>query len=637
MSIIFGVRKSERDLVIEPQLLDLARATDQWAPDGTFVNMQGHVGMGFQPYHTHQRSNLESQPPVDQFGNMATLDGRLDNHKELREQLDVLESDTPDSLIALAAFRRWGEECFAKLIGDWALVIWSQMDRSLYLARDHAGTRTLYFENTEKEVLWSTHLETFSLDDATRALDRHYAACYLSGRPTGDLTPYRGIVAVTPAHYITIRKDRVSRKPHWQAPHRDQIRYKSDTEYEQHFLSLFKQSVNRRADSGTPILAQLSGGMDSTSIVCISDRICREAGGTSEDLVDTISFYDNSEPNWNEVPYFTAVENARGKSGIHVDTSQSRDFFQSAVGATGLYPLPGADNSTRQNERRLANLLADGGYRVILSGVGGDEVLGGVSTPLPELADQLMAGHFCVFMRRAIQWCVYARRPIAEMILDTVRFLTGTYLGKTRGLSGFPPWVNQVASHSEDGRRGRSGLSLFLTGVAPSSINNGKKWIGLLETMPHSYPSAIARPEYRYPFLDRDLVEFLFRIPQQQLVRPGRRRYLMRRALVGIVPNLVLERKRKGYLVNGAIRAAQALNARFDVWLSDALIAQHGLVEPNQLRSAVHASCTSHHTEWLRAISRAMAFEFWLKTNGLLKAATESPGLPHRGSHPTSV
>jgi asparagine synthase (glutamine-hydrolysing) len=96
----------------------------------------------------------------------------------------------------------------------------------------------------------------------------------------------------------------------------------------------------------------------------------------------------------------------------------------------------------------------------------------------------------------------------------------------------------------------------------------------------------------------RDLVDFLFRIPQQQLIRPGRRRYLMRRALVGIVPSLVLERKRKGYLVKGAMRAAQALNARFDVWLSDALIAQHGLVEPDQLRSAVHASCTSRE-RWL--------------------------------------
>jgi asparagine synthase (glutamine-hydrolysing) len=309
----------------------------------------------------------------------------------------------------------------------------------------------------------------------------------------------------------------------------------------------------------------------------------------------------------------------------------------SAAGATGRYPLPGVDNSTRQNDERLATLLAGGRYRVILSGIGGDEVLGGVSTPLPELADQFMTEHFCVFVKRAIQWCIYTRRPIAGMILDTVRFLTSTYLAKARGLSGLPPWVNQVASHNEDGRRGASGLSLLFTGVPPSSINNGKKWIGLLETMPHSYPSMIARPEYRYPFLDRDLVDFLFRIPQQQLIRPGRRRYLMRRALVGIVPSLVLERKRKGYLVKGAMRAAQALNARFDVWLSDALIAQHGLVEPDQLRSAVHASCTSHHTEWLRAISRAMAFEFWLKTNGLLKAATESPGLPHRGRQTTSV
>src|SRR5216683_927664 len=143
MSIIFGIRKSEGEVVEEHQLLSLANATDRWAPDGTFVRATGRIGMGFQPYHTHQRSNLESQPVADDLGNMISWDGRLDNHKELRDLL-AQEANISDSLIVLAAFRRWGEECFSRLIGDWAVALWSHTDRSLYLARDHAGTRTLY-------------------------------------------------------------------------------------------------------------------------------------------------------------------------------------------------------------------------------------------------------------------------------------------------------------------------------------------------------------------------------------------------------------------------------------------------------------------------------------------------------------
>src|SRR5260370_36467431 len=135
MSIIFGVRKPEAEIVAERHLLDLAHATGDRTADGTFVYAKGHMGMGFQPYHTHQRSNLESQPAVGERGSMLTLDGRLDNHLQLCELLDIRGLDTPDSLIVLVAFERWGEDCFSLFIVDLALALWSQHNRSLYLAR----------------------------------------------------------------------------------------------------------------------------------------------------------------------------------------------------------------------------------------------------------------------------------------------------------------------------------------------------------------------------------------------------------------------------------------------------------------------------------------------------------------------
>ena len=87
MSIIFGVSKPYGDVVSEIQLLNLAQTTARWAPDGTFVLAKGCIGMGFQPYHTHQRSRLESHPVVDDHGNMISLDGRLDNWEQLCESL----------------------------------------------------------------------------------------------------------------------------------------------------------------------------------------------------------------------------------------------------------------------------------------------------------------------------------------------------------------------------------------------------------------------------------------------------------------------------------------------------------------------------------------------------------------------
>lgn len=215
MSIIFGTRSMTGKTVDELQLLDLAHATDRYALDGTFVRAQGDLGMGFQPYHTQERSNLESQPAVDALGNMVTLDGRIDNHKELRQLLAMDEPDTADSVIVLAAFRRWGEGCFRRLIGDWALALWCQTDRVLYLARDHAGTRTLYFEERDGYLLWSTYLETFVVRGAPRPLDDAYVASYLACRPVLDVTPYRGIAAVMPAHYSAFAGGRTVQRPHW--------------------------------------------------------------------------------------------------------------------------------------------------------------------------------------------------------------------------------------------------------------------------------------------------------------------------------------------------------------------------------------------------------------------------------------
>src|SRR5258708_5673779 len=278
--------------------------------------------MGFQPLYTHERSKLERHPAIAARGDILSFDGRLDNHEELRKVLELPSEVTPDSEIVLAAFERWGEDCFSRFVGDWALALWPDAGRFLYLARDHAGARTLYYEITQGRARWSTHLETFIVDSRGRGIDEAYAASYLSSLSTDELTPYVGVRAVPPAQYIRIDAQTVSHRQHWTCWRaRDEIRYRSDDDYADHFLSLFKEAVKRRSGPGAPAAAQLSGGMDSSSIVCMSDALRREAGASSKELIDTISYYDDSEPDWDERPLFTAVERLRGKRGVHLEAS----------------------------------------------------------------------------------------------------------------------------------------------------------------------------------------------------------------------------------------------------------------------------------------------------------------------------
>lgn len=405
MSIIFGIRNYNHERIDERELGRLAYSTELYSSNKACFRVENDVGMGFQPYHTHRRSSLESLPPLDPGGNMLVWDGRLDNFQELIKHLNLPDAEAPDSQIVLAAFERWGDECFARLVGDWALALWSRQDRSVYLARDHAGTRTLYFEQTADRVLWSTYLESFFAEGETFELDREYAVCYLTGRPLRDRTPYKNIHAVPPAHYVRVRSDGVVRRAHWRWMIQDRIRYSSAETYDDHFLELFRHSVARRTGPGAPILAELSGGMDSSSIVCMSDTLrSPHRGGSLAEILDTKSLYDDSEPAWDEKPYFTVVEQHRGKVGTHIDVSRCVKTYEPLTLSRGLPLLPGLDSGTWIFQEEMEGQL---GYdhRVLLSGIGGDELLGGVPSGAPELADLLVAGKLGSLLRRSVARC----------------------------------------------------------------------------------------------------------------------------------------------------------------------------------------------------------------------------------------
>jgi asparagine synthase (glutamine-hydrolysing) len=161
MSIIFGIQRSIGASVTNQELLRLASATEAFAPDGSFVASGPQAGMGFQPFHTTLGSRQDSQPASDIHQNMLVFDGRIDNRLELLTALDIDDTQAKDSAVILAGFDRWRESVFSRLIGEWALALWSEKTQTLYLARDHAGTRTLYFRIANGELRWSTYLETF--------------------------------------------------------------------------------------------------------------------------------------------------------------------------------------------------------------------------------------------------------------------------------------------------------------------------------------------------------------------------------------------------------------------------------------------------------------------------------------------
>lgn len=613
MSVIFGIRKSRGSDIKQEELLPLAAATERFAQDGFFIQASGCVGMGFQPYHTTERSHLEMQPTADTRGDMLTFDGRLDNHADLQLQLGA-GAALSDSALVLAAFERWGESCFSHFVGDWALALWCPRAQTIYLARDHAGTRSLYFHNVDGTLIWSTYLETFFANKRQHELDDQYVASYLCGLPLRELTPYRGIRAVPPAHYLVIRTDKIQQNAHWQAVADDEIIYKADVEYEEHFFALFKQAVKRRTSNADPILAQLSGGMDSTSIVCMSDHI-RKSTNPSALLLDTISFYDDTEPHWDEKRYFSATEAYRGKTGIHIKVSNTNRTFAPPSSSQFLYLLPGADSASLEHEDTVWNRIGGQRYRAILSGIGGDEVLGGIPTPMPELADHLVSGNLITFIRQAMQWCLATRTPVLHTITGSAKFAFHLYFPPSSKKQTVPSWISQRLLYQFPNVQLNSARAyLRRLGVRASAINNERVWQSIAEALPHTHPEAITRFEYRYPYLDRDLVDFIFRIPRKQLVEPGRRRALMRRALRGIVPPEILNRKRKAYLVRGSLAVLQNPTHRLRELTISPKSVDYGFVEMEPLNEAVNLITSGKSLEQAPLLMKYLMFEIWLKS-----------------------
>lgn len=609
MSMIFGLLKEPGLATTKSELENLAVATERYALGITALYRTGRLGMGVQPYFSHERSAMETAPVIGADNSVLSFDGRLDNYRELAELLGLVAHSTSDSQIVLAAFGRWGEACFRHLIGDWALALWSERDQSLYLARDHAGTRSLYFQN-EKHIVWSSFLDTFQRSEVKSGVSEDYAACYLACQPLGNLTTCDGIVSVPPAHYLVIRNNIVTQHSHWNPLVRGATRYSSDGEYEAHFLALFEQSLERRTGPGAPILAQLSGGMDSTAIVCVSDRL-RQSINPHCKILDTISFFDDAEASLNETPYFSLVEDRRGKVGIHLNTAFSQRTFEPHDGSSGLYLVPGADSFSIQQETQLWTVVWQGGYRSILSGIGGDEVLGGVSNPFPELADYFVSGSWYRWLRQSVAWSLIERSPLMGTLIGTVRYAAQLYAKRTFDERDLPPWISRSLRDRLRCRAREPIIRSYLS-IEPHRLENGRAWRAIMETLPHLFPQLLSRIEYRYPFLDRDLVEFLFSIPPEQLLRPGRRRSLMRRALVNIVPDEILERRRKAFQLRAPLSALQQAYPKLLKLFADAAIASAGFVDPAQLRRSLKGIAEGD-PKWRQAMLKTIALELWMK------------------------
>ena len=625
MSVQFG-RWNFDGKPVDRGYLEKAKASiAPYGPDDSGSYSKNNITIVYHAFRTTKESRRETQPHVTASGAILTWDGRLDNRADLILQLrDVVTAASTDVEIVAAAYGYWGSDCLSMLIGDWALSLWEPRTRSLILAKDPIGTRHLYYSFDDSQVTWSTILDPLVLfAGKTFALCEEYIAGWFSFFPAAHLTPYVGIHSVPPSSSVLLRPGKHTVRKYWDFDPDKQTRYGSDAEYEEHFRVVFAEAVRRRLRSDSPILAELSGGMDSSSIVCMADFIISR-GAAETPRLDTLSYYDDSEPNWNERPYFTKVEEKRGRAGTHIDVSKQESFLFEP-GDSGHFAATPGSGGGRPSEasRQFAACMTSQGNRVVLSGIGGDEVMGGVPTPTPELEDLLARGRFRTLAHQLKVWALNKKKPWFYLLFEAARgFVPPSLVGVPKHKQP-ASWLNPAFV-----KRNRSALQgyqtrLSLFGPLPTFQENVSTLQVLRRQLACDALSSDPPREKRYPYLDRNLLEFIYVVPREQLVRPGHRRSLMRRALVGIVPDGLLNRKRKAFVSRAPMAAISTEWSRLIDTTKEMVISSFRIVDPNGLRDSLEKAGQGKDIPTIPML-RALGIESWLQhlRNCMLLSAT---------------
>jgi len=615
-----------------------------YGPDSDESYSKGGVRILYRAFHTTKESHRETQPHISPSGAVITWDGRLDNRAELISELhDSLTIASTDVAIVAAAYEKWGADCFAKLVGDWALSIWNPVKRSLILAKDPIGTHHLFYSFDDHQVTWSTILDPLvRFAGKTFVICEEYIAGWFSMFPAVHLTPCVGIHSVPPSSSVLLRPGKHIVSKYWDFDPGKKIRYRTDAEYEEHFRTVFAKAVQRKLRSDRPILAELSGGMDSSSIVCMADTVIAR-GTTETPRLDTISWYDDSydhvDRGMNERSYFTKVEEKRGRTGCHINTRAQKDAgshrsFVSDFEDNHFAATPIPNRGLSELFKRYAACMRSQGNRVVLSGLGGETATGGgVPTPIPELQNLLARARFFTLAHQLNAWAAKMRKPRLPLLWEAIRgFLPLVFLNSSEYVNPAALWF-----HRGFARRNRAALRGYparvkLFGPLPSfqdnirTLNDDQKQMAFYGLLSEQLR------DLRYPYLDRDFLEFMFATPREQIVRVGQRRSLMKRALVGIVPNEILNRKRKAPVQQESTQEPPRDNST--EWASLVEISQHmisgsiGIIDPNRFLEALQKVRRNEGVP-IGILRSTHTLESWLRhlaTHGVLMNSISTKG-----------
>lgn len=585
MSGIAGVFYRDGRVVPADTLAVMLTALAHRGPDGAFAWQAGAVGLGQRQRGITPEAAWERPPLVRGDGQLVLVaDARIDNRVELLTALPDMPTPQPptDADLILAAYEKWGEVCPAKLIGDYAFVIWDGRYQRLFCARDHYGVRPFYYYQSSHLFAFASEAKAlFCLPDVPRRLNELRIGQHLA-MDVGDnaQTFYQEVQRLLPAHTLTVSWEQGQMRRYWSLDPQREIQLASDEEYAAAFGEVFTEAVRCRLRTAGPIGSMLSGGLDSSAVTCVAGKLLQAAGRPS--LVTVTAVYGGL-PECDESAFTNAVLATGHLQPYQVDmmtVSPLADWAQ--VQWHGDEPVT---SPTTYIPWRLNRLAAAQGVGVLLDGVDGDSAVSHGHGLLAELA---WAGQWARFAQEARATGQHDNLPSApallgaygtpylEALADGWRWwqfgrevrqirryfaVSGWNLWRRYGLrrvlpravvAGWQRWQKRPSAWEEATAIIRPefarqiNLHHYLDTEIVSFKSSREEHYYALNLNMHPYGLELADRtgnafgiESRHPFADRRLLEFCLALPAEQKLFQGWTRVVLRRALQGILPPLV--------------------------------------------------------------------------------------------------
>jgi asparagine synthase (glutamine-hydrolysing) len=642
---ICGVLSFDRRPLPQATLEAMTQVLAHRGPDGQRIQLLSdgsrQIGLGHTRLRVIDLSEIAAQPMANDDGSLwLTFNGEIYNYRELRGELErrgVHFRTSSDTEVLLRLYEAEGERCVDKLEGMFAFAMWDGRTHRLFLARDRIGKKPLFYYSTRSFFAFASEI---------KALLRHpeispevdvdaLPAFFLYGYVPTPQTLYRGVRKLPPGHLMLVGADgEIRTEAYWDLPIGPEHSRGAPpaTEAAARVRELLTAAVRRRLIADVPLGAFLSGGIDSSIIVGLMSRLMQQP-------VRTFSIGFAGDAHFDETS-FAQLASKRFQT-IHTEFVVKPSAVDLVERLVWHHDGPFADSSAVPTY--ILSRLTRDHVTVALNGDGGDELFAGylrfyaavlaerVPTPIRRTANWMLSGlpewggHRGPW-RRLQKFVGSATLPfnerfsrwIAVFYEDLTALLPGVRRDGNRPLplSFLEPHLRRSEPGSPLTRLLYLNLKTYLLDDLLVKVDRC--------SMAHAL-------EARSPFLDRELMEYVFTLPDAMKVRGGRTKVILRQAFADLIPTEILRRGKMGFGV--PLRKWFVTDLRD--YLEDTLLASDaklgGYVDQRYVLRLYQAHRTGR-ADYSHRLWTLLTFELWLRQLGSWKAAPMAGGVGVRAA-----